>query len=217
MRNYFTTWILMYAVMISVFAVARLRAESASELHPPKIGDTIKDYKFRTIAGKELKLADAANKGPVVLIVLRGFPGYQCPICTKQVADLRKHAGDFKELGASVVLVYPGAADKLTDHAKQFLKDAKLPVPLVLVTDSDYKFIGLHNLRWNMAGETAYPSTFVLDTDHKVHFAKVSKSHGDRAKADEVLEVLRALRAAGSKGQEIPQDSGVPIEFQPRR
>jgi thioredoxin-dependent peroxiredoxin len=207
MRNLFATWILMGAVLVTLLA-ARLRAERTGDLHPPKIGNTIKDYEFRTIAGKELKLARVIEKGPVVLVVLRGFPGYQCPVCTKQVADLRKHAHDFKELGASVVLVYPGAEDKLTDHAKQFIKDAKLPAPLVLVTDPNYNFISQNNLRWNMAGETAYPSTFVLDTDRNVRFAKVSKSHGDRAKVDEVLAVLRALRAADSKGQEIPQDRG---------
>jgi hypothetical protein len=42
-----------------------------------------------------------------------------------------------------------------------------------------------------------------------VKFRKVSKSHGDRSKADDVLNVLRGLRIADlSKGREIPQTSG---------
>ena len=56
--------------------------------------------------------------------------------------------------------------------------------------DPDYKFTNAYHLRWDAKAETAYPSTFVIDAERKVQFAKVSKSHGDRASADEVLEAL---------------------------
>ena len=188
---------------ILLFAV-RLVAKSSAEDQPPKVGDVIDDYAFRTLAGEELKLADAAAKGPVVVAVLRGYPGYQCPACTKQVADLRKHAEELQKLKATVVLVYPGQAEQLTDRAKEFLKDTKLPAPLVLVTDPDFEFITQHKLRWDAPGETAYPSTFVLDGNRKVQYARISKTHGDRAKTDDVLGALRAIQAAGAKGREIP-------------
>lgn len=35
-----------------------------------------------------------------------------------------------------------------------------------------------------------YPSTFVIDGKRAVTFARISKSHGGRAKAEEVLKVL---------------------------
>lgn len=57
---------------------------------------------------KTAKLSELTKTGPVVLVVLRGYPGYQCPICTRQVADLRRNADEFAKLGAKVVLVYPG-------------------------------------------------------------------------------------------------------------
>lgn len=195
----------------------RAEAEESAAKNPPKIGDTIDNFAFHTFEGHDLKLTDVSDKGPVVLVVLRGFPGYQCPVCTQQVADLRKHVKDFKELGATVLLVYPGKADKLTEHAKEFLKDSKLPEPLVLVTDPDYQFAERSHLRWDKAGETAYPSTFVLGKDRKVYYAKVSKSHGDRAKTDMLLDVLRAKRASHAEGREIPQDSGNKVEVRPRR
>jgi peroxiredoxin Q/BCP len=192
-------------VVVATLGVVSARADESGDKEPPKIGDVIPDFEFRTFDGKGVKLADLASKGPTVLVLLRGYPGYQCPVCTKQVADLRKYADDFKQLGATVLLVYPGAEEKLTERAKEFLKDSKLPVPLILVTDPDYKFIELLGLRWNKPGETAYPSTFVVDARQKVHFGKVSHSHGDRAKTGDVLAVLRAMQAAGSKGVEIPQ------------
>jgi thioredoxin-dependent peroxiredoxin len=160
----------------------------------PKIGDTVQDYEFKTLDGKKLKLTDLGSKGGIVLVVLRGFPGYQCPICTEQVADLRKRAEDFAKAGATVLLVYPGAATKLDEHAKEFLKSSALPAPLILVTDPDYAFVGQHGLRWDAKGETAYPSAFVLDGDRKVYFAKISKSHGDRASTDDLVEAARRVR-----------------------
>jgi thioredoxin-dependent peroxiredoxin len=129
-----------------------------------------------------------------VLVVLRGFPGYQCPICTEQVAELRKHAADFARAGANVLLIYPGAASRLDEHAKEFLKDKALPAPFTLVTDPDYTFVRQQGLRWDEKGETAYPSSFVLDGDRKVYFAKISKSHGDRASADELVEAAKRVR-----------------------
>lgn len=37
--------------------------------------------------------------GPVVLVVLRGYPGYQCPICTKQLAEFRGKVDEFNKSG----------------------------------------------------------------------------------------------------------------------
>lgn len=203
-------------VLVAVAASAsHATADDAADKQRPKIGDTIEDFEFHTFDGKPLKLADVAAKGPVVLVVLRGYPGYQCPACTAQVADLRKHAEEIKKLGAAVVLVYPGKAEKLAEHAKEFLKNSKLPEPLVLVTDPDFKFIAAHNLRWDKPGETSYPSTFVLDKDRKVHSSKISHSHGDRAKAEDDLAVLRAMRAADATGQEIPNST--PKRVTPQR
>ena len=212
-RRRILIWV--FGLVTVAASVSRATADDSADKQPPKIGDTIPDFEFHTFDGRSLKLADVAAKGPVVLVVLRGYPGYQCPACTAQVADLRKHAEEMKKLGAAVILVYPGKAEKLAEHAKEFLKDSKLPAPLVLVTDPDFKFITAHNLRWDKAGETSYPSTFVLDSKRVVHSSKISHSHGDRAKAEEDLAVLRAMRAARATGQEIP--NSVPKRPTPRR
>ncbi len=48
-------------------------------------------------------------------------------------------------------------------------------------------------------GETAYPAAFVVDGSGKVRFAKVSRTHGGRAAAAEVLEALD--KAAPGEGR----------------
>jgi thioredoxin-dependent peroxiredoxin len=159
---------------------------------PPAVGDTAADFELKTPAGQAVKLSTFAGDGPVVLVVLRGYPGYQCPACSKQVTDLAKHAEQFKSAGAKVLLVYPGPSAKLTDKATEFLGDRSLPDHFALVTDPDYTFTNLYQLRWDAKNETAYPATFVLGKDRKVVFAAVSKSHGGRTDADAVLKAIPA-------------------------
>ena len=93
----------------------------------PKVGDRAVDFTLDSLDGAAFTLSSALKSGKVVLVVLRGYPGYQCPICSAQVAELRKRAGAFADAGARVVLVYPGPADGLKARAREFLKGAALP------------------------------------------------------------------------------------------
>ena len=127
----------------------------------------------------------------LVLAVLRGYPGYDCPFCVQQVHDFIAHGADFAAKNARVLLVYPGPPAALDQHAKAFLeKQANLPENVVLVTDPDYKVTNLYGLRWDAPHETAYPSTLILDVKGIVVFEKVGHGHGDRLSAKDALEHL---------------------------
>ncbi len=174
-------------------AVAALLALSAVGAEKPlAVGGEAKDFELTSIGGEAIKLSKLADKGPVVLVVLRGYPGYQCPLCTRQVGELIGKADEFKKAGAQVLLVYPGPADKLKEHADEFVKGKNYPAHFTLLLDPDYTFTNAYGLRWDAKNETAYPSTFVLDSKRKVAFAKVSKTHADRAKLDDIFKALPA-------------------------
>jgi peroxiredoxin len=145
---------------------------------------------LKDVDGKEVRLSDQLKTGPVVVVVLRGWPGYQCPFCTAQFADLLGHADDFKAAQASVLLVYPGPAAGLREHAAEFRKDRELPANFRLLVDPDYAFSMAHGLRWDAPHETVYPATFVLDREGVIRFARVSHEHGGRVAAKEVVESL---------------------------
>ena len=196
--------------ILALLFAGQALAQVGEQIKTLKVGEVAKDFEFQPLEGnKKVKLSALAKDGPLVLVVLRGFPGYQCPVCSQQVRDFREHAKHFAELGAKVVLVYPGPPEDLKKRAHEFLKGDVLPKPMLLVIDPAYKLTNLYGLRWNAEAETAYPSTFVLDSKRKVVFGKVSKSHGDRAKAEDVLAVVAALELADTAtGEEIP---GVPI------
>jgi peroxiredoxin len=158
----------------------------------PKVGDEAKDFELAALGGEKVKLSKLTESGPVVLVVLRGYPGYQCPICTKQFAEFRGKADEFKTAGAHVVIVYPGPAEKLKEHAGEFVKGKDYPAHFHFLLDPDYAFTTAYGLRWDAKNETAYPSTFVIDGKRKVTFAKVSTTHGDRAKVGDVLKAVTA-------------------------
>lgn len=103
-------------------------------------------------------------------------------------------AGAFKTAGASVVLIYPGAAVSVQQYAADFITGKTLPEHFHFVTDPDLKTVNLYGLRWDAPQETAYPSTFVVDTRGVVRFAKISHSHGDRSSAPDVLSILQGLK-----------------------
>ncbi|HEX8914624.1 MAG TPA: VOC family protein [Humisphaera sp.] len=159
----------------------------------PAVGDAAPDFALRTPAGEAVSLVGRLKSGPVVLVVLRGWPGYQCPICTRQVGELVATADAFAAAKAHVVLVYPGPAEGLRAHADDFAKGKNLPGHFDFVLDPDYAFTNAYGLRWDAKGETAYPSTFVIGTDGRIRYAVVSNGHGGRAP---VADVLRAIPPA---------------------
>ena len=157
---------------------------------PPQIGDTAPDFELNELKGTSVTLSKLAATGPVVLVQLRGYPGYQCPLCTAQVGGFLERADKFKAAKTSVVFVYPGPAESLKDHADEFVRGKDFPSNFYLLLDSDYQFVNQYGLRWDAPNETAYPATFVLDQNLAVLLSKVSHSHGDRTKADDVLAAL---------------------------
>ncbi len=178
------------AVLLLMVLLTRPFAASAQT---PAVGSQAPDFTLRTPSGRAVHMSQLLGKGPLVLIVLRGYPGYQCPFCQMQVHDFIVHAADFAAMHAKVLLVYPGPPAHLDQHAKEFLAtESHLPANLVVVVDPDYVATNLYGLRWNAPHETAYPSTFILDNKGKILFEKISHSHGDRLSAEDALKHLRS-------------------------
>jgi thioredoxin-dependent peroxiredoxin len=175
------TW---HAILASL-ACALLATARAAE--PPKVGDKAPDFTLKTLDDHTVRLSESTAKRNVVLVLLRGWPGYQCPICDRQVRDFIDSASSFAEAKAQVVFVYPGPANDLKPHAQEFKewKGKQWPKEFLYVLDPDYTLVNANNLRWDAPHETAYPSTFVLDRKGVVRSAKISHTHGGRATASE--------------------------------
>ncbi|WP_162304447.1 peroxiredoxin family protein [Maribellus luteus] len=179
---------------IIILVLAFFSVTAFSQPHSKvKTGDKIIDFKAHLIDGTELPLNKLYDQSPLVLIVLRGWPEYQCPVCTRQVGEFVAEADQLKKHGAKVLMIYPGPSEVLQEKAKEFTSDFTFPEGFYFALDPNYEMVNQYGLRWDAPKETAYPSTFVIDKNGKVVFAKVSSSHGGRADVEEVVEALKIL------------------------
>lgn len=178
----------------TLLCAASLAFVQTTQQTAPSKGQTAPNFTLRTIESESVSLYELTREHKVVLVALRGWPGYQCPICSQQVGELISRAKDLADANAHVLLVYPGPREELEAHAKSFLKGSTLPDNFSFVLDPDYTFTNLYSLRWDADGETAYPSTFVIDRESKITYAKVSKTHGGRAPIGEVIDAVKAIQ-----------------------
>jgi peroxiredoxin len=166
----------------------------ADQASPLDVGDRAIDFELPIVGGEGLiSLSDEYKKGGVVVIVLRGYPGYPCPMCAQQLGSLANRAQTLAQETHRVILVYPGEKTSLEKHAKRFMGSRRLRDPLVVVRDDGMKMVERWGLRWNTRKETAYPATYIIDRNGQVRWKKISKTHAGRSSVQEILRELRKL------------------------
>src|SRR5579871_2421097 len=128
-------------VVIMIFSALPAMAQTQKDNgSTPNVGEKAQDFTLNTLDGVPVKLSGELRQGPVILIVLRGWPGYQCPYCTRQVGDFMGHRKEIEAIGARVILVYPGPAEKLKEHAEEFRGNKDIPANFKLLIDPDFVF-----------------------------------------------------------------------------
>jgi peroxiredoxin len=150
------------------------------------------DFTLSGLDGGSVRFSAELKEGFVVLILLRGWPGYQCPFCTRQFGDFLRYAKARQDAGAKMIFVYPGSAENLQRHAEDFRANRKLPENFKFAIP-DYAFTNAYGLRWDAKNETAYPAALVIDRSGTVRFALISHEHGGRDPATDILKALAAI------------------------
>jgi len=165
----------------------------ADENAKVKKGSKAADFSLKTIKGEKVQLSELNSSNAVVLIVLRGWPEYQCPACSRQVGQYLAEAESFQKYNAKVLMVYPGPSEVLQEKAKEFSDDFSFPANFYFTLDPNYSMVNKYGLRWDAPKETAYPSTFVINKKGKIIYSKISSTHGGRANVEEILGALKKL------------------------
>ena len=120
-----------------------------------RVGAQFPEFNLASLDGSGISLMGELRKGPVIVVVLRGWPGYQCPFCTLQFGDFLSHAGDFAKSNATVVFIYPGAVAGLREHAEEFRSNRTMPANFRFLIDPDLRWVKSHGLRWEAKDETS--------------------------------------------------------------
>jgi|SRR5215472_6715310 len=159
----------------------------------PSIGQRAPDFTLPAIDGSSFSLSQLTANSRLVVVVLRGYPGYQCPFSQQQFQNYVQSASQFASLGTQVLLVYPGQDGKdLAADATEMTGSQPLPSNVHLVLDPGYTFTNLYGLRWNADNETAHPSTFLIHPDGTVVFSHIGQFHSDFTPVSNMLAVINA-------------------------
>ena len=119
--------------------------------------------------GRPVALADYRGQKAVVLVVMRGFTGSVCLYCSAQSARLVTNYPEFAKRGAEVLVVYPGPKEHIATYLKRVREEAGTEaVPFRVLLDPDFAAVD----RLGIRGELAKPSTYILDKDGRVRFAR---------------------------------------------
>lgn len=162
----------------------------------PIDGERAPEFALVSVDGKTVRLSEMISEGPVALIGLRGYRGYQCSFCNRQVQDFIRNSQGFADADIQILMVYPGPAQDLGSKANEFLADKKLLDDFELLLDPGYQFTNLYGLRWDSPHETAYPSTFLINGESGViFFNKIVKEYADRMTAADVLSAVPKAKA----------------------
>ena len=164
---------------------------ATSENATPAVGSVAPDFELKTLGGANFSLRQAVENKETLLVVLRGYPGYQCPICSRQVADFIVHQEEFKEENVQVVMVYPGPVEGLEELAEEFLANKNWPENYIFLLDPDYTMLNQYNLRWDAPRETSYPSTFHIMPGGNIAHLQISQGHGGRVDAETALSWVK--------------------------
>ena len=162
--------------------------------------EKVPEKAFVDSGGRTVRLDDWKGKATVVLVFTRGYPGYVCPLCSSYTAQLAHRYADFRAAGGEVLVVFPGAKDKVADFvraSREILEQdgpGALPFPVLLDTDL------AHPNAFGIQGDLAKPSTYVIDRAGTTRYAFVGDQPHERPDVETLLaEVRRAEGAAESK------------------
>src|SRR5260370_38528722 len=110
----------MFAKKVWVFVVLTLLFGSSLFVtaETPEIGQKATEFSLSTPEGHPMSLSEFTSKGTVVLVVLRGFPGYQCPYCQRQVQHFLMNPDKFAVLCTQAFVIYPAPPSDPLDPAK---------------------------------------------------------------------------------------------------
>uniref|UniRef100_A0A7V4ALG9 thioredoxin-dependent peroxiredoxin n=1 Tax=Thermus tengchongensis TaxID=1214928 RepID=A0A7V4ALG9_9DEIN len=152
-------------------------------------GSLAPDFALPDQDGRLHRLADYRGRW----VVLYFYPKDDTPGCTKEACGFRDRMGDLQDLGAVVLGV---SADGVESH-KRFAEKYGLNFPLLADPERQailaYGAWGKKNL-YGKEYEGVLRQTFLIDPEGRI--AKVWRKVSPEGHAEEVAEVLRALRGS---------------------
>lgn len=177
-----------------------LRDSKMSESFP-KVGEKLND-----IAINDRKLSEYLKDGPVVL---KFYRGHWCPYCTIELKEYQNYDEQFKQAGASMIILTPDTPKQITknkrkndltlniysDKNNQIAKELNLMFTLDDELVEVYKGFGinLEESQGNKKNQLPIAATIVIGKDRVVKYFFGDVDYKKRAEPTEVLKIVKGL------------------------
>jgi peroxiredoxin len=191
----------------SVMVRAARDLEKATPEPGLKVGMSASDFQLSNAFGKEVKLSERLEGGPVVLVFYRGA---WCPFCNIELNALQSSLPYFSKYNASLIAVTPQRPDK----SKEQLDKSKYTFEIL--SDLDDSVMKAYNLYFEVPQElhelyknrfsfdiTAYngkdrlglpiPGTFVIDQNGIIQASYAKTDYKKRMEPEDIINALKAL------------------------
>ncbi|PWK47843.1 peroxiredoxin-like family protein [Pleionea mediterranea] len=200
-----TNLLLSLVLFISSGLLAEQRtsiADTADDVHPLLVGQTVPDVPVWSPEGKPLSLTKMAADKPMVLVFYRG--GW-CPYCNHQLNELQDIEDELVAMGYRLVAISPELPDNLKkmqserDLSYTLLSDFRIEVARAfgLAFRMKDKTADMYKEKLNadlqkFKGEQKYnlpvPGVFVVDTDGVIQFSYVNPNYAVRLHPELLLK-----------------------------
>lgn len=171
-----------------------------------KVGDRAPDFTLPDASGKEVKLSQLLQEGPVVLTWYRG--GW-CPYCNLALAALQETLPELREAGARLVAISPETPDHTADTTKanalgftvlsdvgnQVAREYGLVFEMTpAVAEAMEKGFGLSKWNASDSGELPLAASYVIAPDGTISYAFLDADYRNRAEPARLVDALHALQ-----------------------
>jgi len=173
--------------MQSALLIAGLLLALGTTAHAaPVVGQPAPEFSLPDASGQLHRLADQRDSWVIVYF----YPKNDTPGCTTEACNLRDRHNELQALGAKLFGV---SVDSQRSHA-EFARKHRLP--FTLLADEKGEVARAYDSLLNLlVMKMARRNTFLIAPDGTLHQAW--RSVDPKTHADELVQTLRALRAAG--------------------
>jgi peroxiredoxin len=172
-----------------------------------KVGDQAPAFELRDGTGKVVSSSALLSKGPLVVSFTRGS---WCPYCTEEVKALNAAYGQFRALGAELVVISPQIQERTAKQTEAMslkfsvLSDEKSSIAkafgLAYQLPDDLKDVYLHVFKTDLSRINAdtewtlpIPARVVIDRQGVICDIKADPDYRYRPEPSDTVEVLRSL------------------------
>ena len=176
-------------------------AETATEISPLLIGETIPDVEVSTLDGKVVKTSALISEKPTVLIFYRG--GW-CPYCNRQLSGMQEIQDEILSLGYQILAVSPDSPEKLKKTSEdqslkyQLISDSKTTLMqacgVAFQAPERKKEQLLEFSGGNNPGNLPVPTVFILNQKGEILFEYINPNYRVRLESAMLMAVLETLR-----------------------